>query len=552
MKDRMQVDEIIKHAKNFGIYKRVSTEEQDNEKRQNQEIQRYLDQQGIHIDDDKKYDDTKSAYRLPYEKREGFQNLINAAKEKKIDGVIVSDIDRISRQTQEHFELRKLFEELGLPVIIASKGELYRKPDTKDLLKQLIEDGFTKLESDNISVRTRDALQKIRREKKYAGGAIPFGYRVDDSVNKVRVGDEVKVNGVTEVSEEIKIVKSIFQLFQGGKTFKDIADLFNKDGIYGGINKKGQPQKWYAKKVKYILSNPFYTGHIVYNRKTGDHSFAPLNQWVWVNNPWISEPPISKELFLTCWKRYEKSKDKNRYYHNTPYYFQDILRCSCGEIMTGINQRTKSKTVKDKKDGFRYYKCTCGIKIQADSLHNLFKEFYYGLPLPYELVFNEVKERFQIEAACTKKNLEEWREELKKEQQILLEIKRFPKGESKLLNEIQNPMDIALLIGENQSRENIEYLEKKIKDGENYLSSLHLLLDSEADLKAAIGNILKSMEVDKDDDICEDDEVNSRFMRSIVLIMVKECGLTPDRQVELSFYMMPPKSLSPEIRYKGA
>jgi site-specific DNA recombinase len=552
MKERMKVDEILKQAKKLGVYKRVSTNEQDNEKRQNQALESFLDQNGISLKDTKKFEDTKSAYRLPYNLRPDFVKLIKAAKAKEIDGVVVSDIDRISRQTSEHFELRKLFEELGLPVIIASKGEVYGKPDNRDLVKQLIEDGFTKLESDNISVRTRDALEKVRREEKFAGGIIPYGYKANKK--------DGKVDGVAEIPKEIEIIKKVFRLYQGGKTFKDIAEGFKEDGAPRRLKRDGNPKEWCAKKVKYILSNPFYTGNFVYNRKTDNQNFAPLADWVWVPCPWIKNPPISKEQFLTCWRRYEESKDKNRYYLHTSYYFQDILRCSCGETMRGVDQRTKSKRNDKKKDGYRYYRCLhCGMKIQVQSLHKLFKTFYYGLSLPYENVFYEIQTRLQADCEAITKQLGEWRNQLDREEQILLEINRLPeikKNKNFLLSESDNAMDIAAIIGKKQTKKAIQTLKEQIQSGEKYVENLNMYLNSEEDLKAAIFEVLEfSKEVDEDtveEEGTEEDQKNSQLMRSVVLLMVKECQLISDNEVELTFFMMPNKSLIPVVTKKRA
>ncbi len=557
MKEKMQAEDFLKQAKRLGVYRRVSTKEQDNEKRQNQKLEDYLNRQGIRLDDTEPFEDTKSAYRLPYGDRENFIRLIEAAKAKEIDGVVVSDIDRISRQTSEHFELRKLFHELGLPVIIASKGEVYTKPENHELVKQLIEDGFTKLESDNISVRTKDALEKIRREKQFAGGAIPYGFI---AITKT-IGNEVKVSGVSEVDEEIQVIKKIFRLYQGGLTFQKIASVLHRDGDPIRLKKDGTKKEWCAKKVKYILSNPFYTGHFVYNRKTKTQNFAPLRDWVWVPCSWMPNPPISKEQFLTCWRRYESSKEKNRYYLHSSYYFQDILRCQCGEYMKGVDQRTKSKRPDRDKDGYRYYVCRCGVKVMVQSLHSLFKKFYYGLSLPYENVYCEVYKRFERELEEKTSQLALYKEQLIHEKKVLFEMKQLPqskKNKDIYISETASPLDIAVLIGKRQTEEAITTLEKEIVTSEYYIKSLNQYLESEEQLRDAVSAVL-SFSKEVDEEISEDyeeesreDKRNAQLMRSIVLLMVKECQLISKNEVRLTFNMMPNEILSPVVTRKRA
>jgi site-specific DNA recombinase len=525
MQENKNVEEILRNAKKLAVYKRVSTDEQDNEKRQNGALDYYLDKKGVRLADMESFEDTKSAYRLPYEKREKFVSLIEAARANEIDGVIVSDIDRISRQTSEHFQLRKLFDELGLPVIIASNGEIYGKSDTKDLIKHLIEDGLTKLESDNNSVRTRDTLEKLRGEGKYAGGVIPYGYLPE----KKEVGNEWKVVGVMEVPEEMKVVKQIFKLYQGGGTFKSISKTLKDEGT---------PGKWSEKKVKYILSNPFYTGHFVYHRKTGNRSFAPLIDWVWATCPWIENPPITKELFLACWKRYERSKNENRHFLHTPFYFQGVIHCLCGEPMKGLNQQTKSKTVSGEKDGFRYYKCRCGIKIEAESLHKLFIRFYENLSFPFTSVSREVTGRLLNEKEHLVQQIESWEKQLEKEEQLIRKMKVFREikdSKNVLLTSSKEPMDIALLIAKKQADQTIENLKKQLQEGRQYLQGLETSLDRREELQQVIEDSL-SYVTNQD-----------QLMRSLVILMVKDCQLITDHEVSLTFYMMPDNVLSPVI-----
>jgi site-specific DNA recombinase len=523
MKEKRSIEEVLKKTKRLAFYKRVSTEDQDLEKRQNEVVESYLDRKGIELKEIIPYEEIKSAYRTPHNKREKLQEMIQAAKDKEIDGIIVSDVDRISRQVDEHFELRKLFHELDMPVVIASKGEIYGVTDSKDLVKHLIEDGLTKMESDNISVRTKDTLQKLRDENKFAGGKIPYGYRPVKKAFK----DKLKVDGIEQIPDEIQVIIKIFNMYQGGESFAGIAKILRAEFV---------PGKWSHKKVKYIITNPFYTGYFVYNRKIGSYAFRPQSEWVWEPCSWFEKihPPISKGQWLSCWKRYMNSCEKNSHYLTSPYYFQGILRCSCGKYMKGVNQITRSRTDNEKHYGYRYYRCSCGMKIEVESLHELFQEFYEGLSLPYQKVSTEVYKRFEKEEALLKKQLSCWMNAHSKEEVAfsnLLSFHQVKDVSSVLLEDSSDELDVAFLIAKRKSEETIQQLKWQIKRAEEEMTKLKALLSDQDRFERVVAASLRHM------------YNKGNMLRNVIHLMVKECQLLSDTEVNIVFYTMPPEKM---------
>lgn len=524
----------IRNIKKPAYYGRVSTDVQD-QKRQDGIVKRFADSHGMELDVDKEYIDEVSAYRIPHDKRPNFQKLLNAVKRKEVDGIIVSDIDRISRQTLEHFQLREEFDRLNIPVIVASKGELYTKTDVENLIKQLVEDGMTKLESDNNSTRTRDTLKTIREKGKYAGGKIPYGYSpVKETVFKN--GKEVKkVCGFIPVDDEIQVIKRIFHLYQGTGTFTGIAKI---------LSKERSPEKWQAKKVRFIVTNPFYTGFFVYNRtlgKRGGYSLNPMEKWEWTKCDWIEDPPISKELWLLCWEKYEKSKklSPSPNYFYTSFPFNGFIFCHCGLELKGKNQETKSKTKVGEKDGYRYYICACGQKILAKSVHQQFLNFYYSLPYSFDAIFNEVYNRFKVEFEQKSSQFSRWETQLAEERENLHQLisyKRKVEKENVYLKDAKDEVEVAWLIAKKHCDETIKDLEENIERERKYADNLERILLDKSVLEKLIH---RSLDVSTDD---------PRFLRTLVLLMVKECRLVSDDRISLTFYAMPDQvfTLSPK------
>ncbi|NCT39589.1 recombinase family protein [Bacillus sp. EB93] len=530
-KKKITEEDFLKGRK-LAVYKRVSTEDQDLEKRQNQVINNYLNKHGMNLSDLKSFPETGSAYSK--KQRPEFQKLLQMAKREEIDGIIVSDGDRLSRQTKEHFELRKLFDELGLPVIIASKGELYKKSETHELIKHLIEDGLSKLESDNNSTRTRDTLENLRSKGHFTGGAIPYGYtsikkkpeeKPEDDKAKKAKKDLNKVIGINPDPDKLKVVKEIFDSYQGGGTFSKIANKLKKDR---------PSEEWTYKKVRYIISNPFYTGHLVYHRKSGSHSFNPIEEWNWMPCDWFKDtPPISKEQWLACWKKYQDSKNDNPYYLHTSYSFQGILSCSCGKLMRGVDQRTKSKTKPGERDGYRYYKCPCGQKVNADKLHELFRSFYRTLPLPLENVVTELFQRFTKEYETKSIRISEWESKLEMEEEFLhklLKMNRVAKAEHVYLKESEEVKDLAFLITKKRAEESINKLKININGERRFLAELYEMLKHSERLSSLFQTSLNTIE-----------EEDPLFLRTLVLCMVKECSYQ-ENKVLLTFHLMPPQT----------
>ena len=98
-----------------------------------------------------------SATKKSFSKRPKLKELLQEVKEENIDAIVVSDYDRLSRQPKEHDALRKLFQRLNIPVVIASKNQLYT---TDDIIRNIIEVGLSKLETDNMSTRIRHSLKE--------------------------------------------------------------------------------------------------------------------------------------------------------------------------------------------------------------------------------------------------------------------------------------------------------------------------------------------------------------------------------------------------------
>ncbi len=108
--------------------------------------------------------------------------------------------------------------------------------------------------------------QKIKRgiaisasKCKYFGGSVPLGYKVDEQKNFV-------VN-----EETAPLVKTIFEMFVGGRTYADIIRFLNERGI-----KTSQGGLWNKSSFHRIFSNRRYLGKYIYHGEEIDGGMPQL------------------------------------------------------------------------------------------------------------------------------------------------------------------------------------------------------------------------------------------------------------------------------------
>ena len=147
--------------------------------------------------------------------RPGVQNVIEMAKLKQIDAVVVFKLDRMFRSTVDALETAKLFDHYG--VALHSINEAL---DTKSAMGRFF---FTllaalgEMERALIGERTKVALQHKKTNGKVYG-QVPYGYRRD--------GDDL-----VEASDEQAVIREIVRLRRETKlSLRAIASHLNKNG----------------------------------------------------------------------------------------------------------------------------------------------------------------------------------------------------------------------------------------------------------------------------------------------------------------------------------
>lgn len=205
--------------------------------------------------------------------RPGFNDMMKAVREKRVDCIVVKDLSRFGRDYIESGKyIQKIFPMLGIRFIAINDG--YDSADTENQsndfvlpFKNLINDSYCR----DISIKSRSNLEVKRRNGEFVNNFAVFGYmRSPDDKHKLIIDEEAAV-----------IVRNIFNWKQEGWNAQQIANHLNKLHFPSPMEYKkkcGQnfrtsfktktTAQWSAVAVLRILKNPVYTGVLEQGKTT--------------------------------------------------------------------------------------------------------------------------------------------------------------------------------------------------------------------------------------------------------------------------------------------
>ena len=222
--------------------------------------------------------------------RPAMQELLAAARQKKVDCIIVKDFSRFAR---DHYDSEAVTKKtIGMNLAF----------------KTLVNDLYSK----DLSVKVTSSLHSKKERGIYCSGNCPFGYRKKaDDRNQVEI-----------VEEEAAVVREIFRLTLEGYTSVDIAKKFHKEKVKtpveylierGATHRKpvGKEFSWQHTTICTILKNHFYAGDVVYGKYKkdtvgGKNHLKPRSEWKITYNH--HEPIIEREIFDAVQQTRGKSK----------------------------------------------------------------------------------------------------------------------------------------------------------------------------------------------------------------------------------------------------
>ena len=347
---------------NVGIYCRLSNDdERDGEsvsiENQKLLLQSYVRQMGwneidVYIDD---------GYTGTNFNRPGVQRLIEDAKAKRINLILVKDLSRFGRNYIEFGQYTDyLFPSFGCRFIALNNGiDTMSNNGSTDVMCFL--NLFNEFYSRDTSKKVKAVKRACAENGKFMGTYPAYGYKRDPEDKHHLVIDE----------DTAPIVRRIFSMRAAGTGFMAIAIQLNEEGIpspgmlYYQRKGKEDPRrvnhKWADATVKNIVRNEVYIGNMVQG-KTGTMSYKnkkliskPEDEWIRVEG--THEPIISRDVWDTVQSIDQKRVRKNAASDGIRSIFSGLVYCAdCGFKM---RNHTEKFTYKDGTPG-RYSSFICG------------------------------------------------------------------------------------------------------------------------------------------------------------------------------------------------
>ena len=448
--------------------------------------------------------------------RKQFQQMMQDAKAKKFDKVVVKDVSRFARNTVDLLQSIRELKSYGIEVDFLNNGEIM-EGGSEFILTIL--GAMAQQESANMSKRVKFG-KDITAQK----GRVPnivFGY---DKIPDERY--TLKIN-----KEEAKIVKEIFEdyVYKGMGTTKIAWELNER-----GIRTKKTKSRWVQTSIVRMLKNSIYTGRVT-NKKsevtdfiTGTRKDLPEEEWIVIEKPEmriISDELFNKAQEILAQRSTEFKLNCKR--EKTSYVFSTLIYCKhCGYSY----RRTKRKYTENGKEYIRWVcsgrnsmgvsSCPNTTVIDEEELLNAIKEYLKSIISNKKEFMKSVQKEFDKITKIRENNE-------RSEKSLLQEIEKITIKKQKYMemfqNEVINIQELKKYT--NPLNEDIVRLERELKlitseikekdvlekELTKTISTIDDILNNETITNAMLKTIIDVIEVDSESNI----EVRLKLLNEI-------------------------------------
>lgn len=452
--------------------------------------------------------------------RKQFQQMMQDAKAKKFDKVVVKDVSRFARNTVDLLQSIRELKSYGIEVDFLNNGEIM-EGGSEFILTIL--GAMAQQESANMSKRVK--FGKDITAKKGRVPNIVFGYD--------KIPDERYILKINE--EEAKIVKDIFEsyVYKGIGTTKIAWNLNDR-----GIRTKKTKSKWVQTSIVRMLKNPIYTGRVT-NKKsevtdfiTGTRKDLPEEEWIVVEKPEMRI--ISDELFNRAQEILAQRSNEfklNNKREKTEYVFSTLIYCKhCGYSF----RRIRRKYTEDGKEYIRWVcsgrnsmgvnHCPNTTVIDEEELLNAIKEYLKSIISNKKNFMKAVEKEFEKITKLRENNE-------RSEESLLQEIEKVTVKKQKYMemfqNEIINIQELKKYT--NPLNEDIARLERELKLITSEIKEKDVLEKELSKTISTVDDILNNQTITNAmlKTIIDVIEVDSQSNVEVRLKLLNEIGSTP-------------------------
>lgn len=279
--------------------------------------------------------------------RPSFQKMLKDTEDGLINTIMTKDLSRLSRNSFEaNYYIEIYFLERNIRYIsILDNVDTSIKSSNNDMIqfKTLINDWYSK----DISKKVKSSVWARKEKGMYLAAKAPYGYK-KNSKNK---------NKLEIDTEQARIVKIIFNMYDTGSSTSDIAKYLTEQKIYcpsyysyGGA--RNGDYNWGAGYIARMLKSQFYIGNTQYGKrinlsyKSKKVKTIPREEWKIIEN--THKPIISLEQFERVQRKFNIKKKTRRLKFD--WFLNGLVVCSeCGSKMVLKVKYNKDDSIKSMK-----------------------------------------------------------------------------------------------------------------------------------------------------------------------------------------------------------
>lgn len=333
---------MIKKSVPYAIYARKSTEGEDRQVQsidaQLFELKKIAKSEGLNVVE--VFEESKSA-KLPFQ-RPKFAQMLKMIEKGEIKGILVWQLNRISRNPAESGMIQQLLQD-GKIQKIRTYDRSYEPEDNAVIFS--VEASI----SNQFIMDLRKSVKRGIREKVRNGGI--SGPALEGYINVIDPVTKVKYITIDKV--RFPLMRKVFDLYLTGHyTVPEIKSFMDDWGYLTKPRPKGGNRPMATANIYNALKNPRYAGQIPDPYEEGvmyKANFQPMITW-------DEYERVQKLLGV---------KGRTKYVSKKQFELKGLVKC--GECGCSITAERKTKTLKDRTvKSYNYYHCTgkrpCGQK----------------------------------------------------------------------------------------------------------------------------------------------------------------------------------------------